>query len=871
MAGKQACAPSLPSKPPRPSIRLAACEHSSCIHTSRIHSKKTQTDSVLHVEEIRRSGRATKGQHTKNSDDDLPPPAPARKAGQAQQKSKSKGKGGKAVSNEPEPEDPPEDDAIIRCVCGINDDDYEGTMVCCEKCLAWQHNLCMGISEDESKLPDEYWCEQCRPQDHVALLAAMKLGERPWDVRKAEKAEAERIKRQKKGKRKSRPSAANSIPAEETPIKETSTPADAGNKRKFSALEEPGTKPVSAQVPSVSTPAAQSVATQRNKQAQPVAPSPAASATPSSAANQRRKASTVANDSATKKRKSAESTPARKDSTAPPVEDINALPKDRQKAAQALQKELKPLIEKATKDATFRIPDGETATSLALTHALQIEQALVSAHGTPSGYGAQFRSILFNVKKNNELLHHILSGSIAPAELAEMSTDDMASEELQRQRAVIKEQADKHAILAHEESGPRIRKTHKGEELIGEDNRPMDESYSEAPVRRRTTIDETAHHSPPPEVGSPHQVEFPDPDDLDKPALSVDTTASHARRQSNFDMSQVWKSARSPDQPSGAFQPSRRSTGAEYDTSMVQDADVDRLLKDEDMEDAPPSSPTDAGSVAWRGTIDMAGVAGFKGSARWVAGGDIGVKIPYKDLLPSAMEISGRINIDRADEYVSNMRWSASNDVCALALTPSHTENDYQGFQAIFNYFNSKERWGVIAPEMHDAIRDVYIVTLEAGSSDYPQFLQMLADKRIDEPRTSNMLLLTIVAKTKSPPPSNSGTPQLPTSIHDGPPVVPGPNPQFSPVTSQTPFNNGVSIPPPNGSTPPYGELAIKILGPFIHTTVVRQILEAVPDMTEVQLHNLRDVLNREPATREDIGKLGEHLAQLNRDNGVVA
>jgi hypothetical protein len=871
MAGKQACAPSYPSTPPRLSIRLPASEHPSCIHMSRTHSEKTQTNTVPFVEEIRRSGRATKGQHTKNSDDDLPPPAPARKSGQAQQKSKSKGKGGKAVSDEPEPDDSPEDDAIIRCVCGINDDDYEGTMVCCEKCLAWQHNLCMGISEDESKLPDEYWCEQCRPQDHVALLAAMKLGEKPWDVRKAEKAEAERIKRQKKGKRKSRPSAVASNPPEDTPPKQTPTPVDTGNKRKFSALEEAATKPVATQVCPVPISAIQSVATHRNNKAQPVAPSPAASATPS-AANQRRKASTVANDSATKKRKSAESTPVRKESTGPPAEDISGLPKDRQKAAQALQKELKPLIEKATKDATFRIPDGETATSLAFTHALQIEQALVNAHGTPSGYGPQFRSILFNVKKNNELLHHILSGSIAPAELAEMSTDDMASEELQRQRAVIKEQADKHAILAHEESGPRIRKTHKGEELIGEDNRQTDESYSVAPVRRRTTIDDTAQNSsPPPEVGSPHQVELPDPDDLNKPALSVNTTTSNARRQSSFDMTQVWKSARSPDQPSGAFQPSRRSTGAEYDTSMVQDADVDRLLKDEDMEDAPPSSSIDAGSVAWRGTIDMAGVAGFNGAARWVAGGDIGVKIPYKDLLPSAMEISGRINIDRADEYVSNMRWSASNDVCALALTPAHTENDYQGFQAIFNYFHTKERWGVIAPEMHDAIRDVYIVTLEAGSSEYPQFLHMLADKRIEEPRTTDMLLLTIVAKTKSPPPSNAGTPQLPTSIHDGPPAVPGPNPQFSPVTSHTPYNNGIVVPPPNGSTPPYGELAVKILGPFIHTTVVRQILEAVPDMTEVQLHNLRDVLNREPATREDIGKLGEHLAQLNRDNGVVA
>ena len=37
----------------------------------------------------------------------------------------------------------------------------------------------MGLPEDYA--PEKYCCEQCRPQDHKPLLAAMKRGEKPWE------------------------------------------------------------------------------------------------------------------------------------------------------------------------------------------------------------------------------------------------------------------------------------------------------------------------------------------------------------------------------------------------------------------------------------------------------------------------------------------------------------------------------------------------------------------------------------------------------------------------------------------------------------------------------------------------------------------
>ena len=95
--------------------------------------------------------------------------------------------------------------------------------------------------------PDKYYCEQCRPEDHKKLLAAVARGETPWEevARKREAAEAEKAAKKKKGGKKGRktglrPSAAVSeaspeVDTAQTPGKDAVS-SSAGQKRKH---EEP--------------------------------------------------------------------------------------------------------------------------------------------------------------------------------------------------------------------------------------------------------------------------------------------------------------------------------------------------------------------------------------------------------------------------------------------------------------------------------------------------------------------------------------------------------------------------------------------------------------------------------------------------------
>lgn len=140
--------------------------------------------------EPRRSVRATKGQHKALEQLDQPVEAPKRRGGNK--------KGKKAA---PEPEEPEEE--VIRCVCGATEQDEDSgePWIACDQCGAWQHNICMGMSQYTEDLPKEYFCELCRPENHQELLSGIEHGEKPWEARR-KAYEEEKAEKKKKGPKK---------------------------------------------------------------------------------------------------------------------------------------------------------------------------------------------------------------------------------------------------------------------------------------------------------------------------------------------------------------------------------------------------------------------------------------------------------------------------------------------------------------------------------------------------------------------------------------------------------------------------------------------------------------------------------------------
>lgn len=884
----------------------------------------------ISTDEPRRSGRTTKGQHTKNTNAPDEPPAKRSRGRTKQSKAEQ-------TLSEVEVED---EDALIRCVCGAEEDDGGRMMICCDNCAVWQHNDCMGITEKVDELPEKYLCEQCDRKTHGQLLLAIARGEKPWEERAKERARVEeeerKARRRKGGKRgkSARPSRQSEAGVEargggdgshqespSTPIAQEGPPsagpsaAQENGNAEVGGNRRCGCSCLGADLLSKTTPMEVETPVQAGL---PFAPG----GTPHG--EKRRQSQTDAsNNVASKRRKSSATVPATND------QDLSA---ERRKIVDHLVKNLSDLITASSRRGTFKIAEGETVESLANRHASSIEQALTSHYGSPAAYSERFRSILFNVKRNSTLLHRFLQGHITPDELSTMSSDEMASEELQRQMAAMKEEADKQAVLVKEE-GPRIRKTHKGEEVIEDESMhhmANDSSYASA-AKQDSKNPESSLANPSDTVFNAAQsVDAKTAEDTttSRRPLHIETSSSThpvgPERQSSggFDLSRVWDSAHSPGNDAHRLlqkRPRRDSSGmpAQQTPGAGDDAEIDRLLKDEENE-SPPYSPTTFGdpSVVWSGRLVMSSIVDASVVARFVAGGDVGQRIPWADLIPRMLHISGRIATDRANEYVCSLRHSDSIDVSVLSLTLSGEANEGSQIDKLFSYLHDRQRYGVITELPHPSLKDAYIVPVAAGMAPLPPFVQLLEQCSVEEPRSQNMILLTLIVKMRTPPASAAATPReqfgqhqvaaLPAaaSTHDRfgdqrRQFVGSGGPLMSPVTgySGTPATAGgytfpvhtptygashpspfqalsqqqlhpsqppqqlTTNPSPAGSKPSPAD----ILGPFFTTPVVTHLLAVSPDMTELQLRNLRDLLEQYPAARDDMSILQIQLQRLSK------
>ncbi|KAI9469132.1 MAG: hypothetical protein EXX96DRAFT_624036 [Benjaminiella poitrasii] len=69
--------------------------------------------------------------------------------------------------------------SITRCICG--EAHNMGLMVQCDKCEIWQHCECMGLIQNE--LPDHYYCDQCKPENHQIIKTSSGRSKRLYHAR----------------------------------------------------------------------------------------------------------------------------------------------------------------------------------------------------------------------------------------------------------------------------------------------------------------------------------------------------------------------------------------------------------------------------------------------------------------------------------------------------------------------------------------------------------------------------------------------------------------------------------------------------------------------------------------------------------------
>ena len=608
------------------------------------------------------------------------------------------------------------------------------------------------------------------------------------------------------------------------------------------------------------------------------------------------------------------------------VNNISELQSEaRQRVASALVKLFVEQTHQAQKQGAFKIPLGQSPEAFGLRLGLAVEYAIYlnfwgHTEEPKPEYKEKLRMMLHNVKANPTLRDRLLAGSLSPNDFSKMSSLDMASKELQEQTEQMIKEAEKQHMLIQED-GPRIRRTHKGDELVGDESQDMGgtESISTtAPARPRDSISDATGSNQidgaPTSPQSPQAIEVSHDSSLSASAtspvtgrpLTVDTKSAprnslgnERKSSSAFNIETVWSSVDTPDGDKQRFRqpPHSRSISNQVTGLGVQvDADIDHLLKDEDPDDEEPYSPTDFESepgTVWRGSLSMASVAEFRGSGKHVAGANLSSVYPWAQLIPPSLRIEGRIDVEKASQYLCGLQWSKTTDVSVIAITPSENPLDQAQFDKLFTYFTERSRYGVISKSLVSAVRDVYIVPLESGAGKKPEFVELLEYCTLEEPRPTRMLLITYVIKTKiDAPPSAQATPRhvesgivaSPISVHPPTqyrtPSIPHAGAQMSPIGtyggssygSPVPANHSMQQQQPyspaynnttssnnNMSTsevPKGMDAARQVLGDMANVPAVGELLSQAPATGVVEFGIIKECFESVPACRGDFNML---------------
>jgi hypothetical protein len=447
---------------------------------------------------------------------------------------------------------------------------------------------------------------------------------------------------------------------------------------------------------------------------------------------------------------------------------------------------------------------------------LSIEHALYTAFATSEpGYGAEyknkFRSISFNLKdpKNSNLRNRVLTGALPPEDLVKMTSEEMANQELRAQAERIREEGVAQSVLKVQ-TGPRIRRTHKGEEIVEDEVSGIapTEGTASAPFSRDIMSpsikgDEEAPASPRSAESNNRSQSFSPPENT---SASADTVPE--RKQSAFDIQNVWSHLRSPttqDEPSEPMNLDILPDNGPQ--NQIDDPDIDRILNDDDMANSPPYSPTAyeyelPNTVAklppiWTGDLAMPSVAHFSAQARFVGGPHSVIDLTWSSILPPHLTIDGRIAIETTTKYLDAQRNSSTKDIIALQFDAAE-DSQKEMHRKLFQYFHDRQRFGVLQIPSN-LVKDAYLIPLSPEQA-IPLQIELMDSHDIPRNRTEPYLLAILVIQKSLPP----GDTQSPASVPPGivaPPATSPPNPEILNSFSPPAFSPSTSQQPPTFST----------------------------------------------------------------------
>lgn len=340
-------------------------------------------------------------------------------------------------------------------------------------------------------------------------------------------------------------------------------------------------------------------------------------------------------------------------------------------------------------------------------------------------YTNKIRSIQFNLRKNDALADEVLRGGINPTRLAEMSTDEMANKELKEYMARVRIQAEINVTLVTTDE-PRIRKTHKGEELV-EPLRESSRSPKPEAILFPSAIEKDASNEPE-EVRRGQQLTAQDFKNINviRPATppgfwnSGTNSSSEISNSPNrgktlstlFGLNLAQNNLYSSEDSDG-YSPPLCVAGDENiltRQSQIVKSSSPLNIFDSSWEDQ--MATTSVAEERWVGRIEMKGIEGICTAGELMGGPESICGASWSTILDEILHVDLDVSPGVANSHLKDLCTSNSTSVMVVRLNPMDIA-DGTGWTELFDYFRGIGRYGVIGKNYLGCINAMYLIFLE--------------------------------------------------------------------------------------------------------------------------------------------------------------
>lgn len=393
---------------------------------------------------------------------------------------------------------------------------------------------------------------------------------------------------------------------------------------------------------------------------------------------------------------------------------------------------VKPLLSRA-QDLLSKydmvLPQGKSEVTFCTDVAIAVERAVFkicyNAAKLTAEYTNKIRSIQFNLGKNHALANEVLRGGIHPKRLAEMGTDEMANQELKEYMAKVRIQAEINVTLITTDE-PRIRKTHKGEELV----EPLRES-SRSPKPEAILFPlaiETDASNELEEVQRGRQLTSQDFQNTNvirsttppgfwnsgtNSSSEISNSPNRGKKLSTLYGLNLAQDNLYSSRDSDGYSPPPR-TARDVNTSMRQ-AQIEKSSSPLNIFDSPWKGQMAASSVAeegWVGRIEMKGIEGICTEGELMGGPESISGVNWSTILDEILHVDFDVSPGVANSHLKDLCISNSASVMVVRLNPMDNA-DGTGWTELFDRFRGIGRYGVIGKNYLGCINAMYLIFLE--------------------------------------------------------------------------------------------------------------------------------------------------------------